>query len=342
MLNVGLNNREPLVSVVMPVYNVEPWVEDAVMSILRQSYGNIELVAVDDGSTDGTEKKIRKIEDPRLRIIKTGHQGLFKALNTGIHSAKGKWIARMDGDDIVHPDRIKTQITFLNSMPDSVICGSCYGYISPNGGIVRKEYGFGNGIKIDRSFLTAGKGCADASMIFKRNIAVEEGLYDVDISMNEKSLWYKMLRRGDGYLIGTCLYFVRVRKGSSNIGQVGGAQRGRQARKRYDPEGYGQKYGDRSLPDRLSAYRQGVRTKLRIFRAAGDHKSALHCAIQSLKAAPLKDAVNLLFMAVTGCESIKLWRKTIPNVPGYVRYNPENRDVDRFLENFGIRVSSRA
>ena len=338
MLNRCLNDKEPLVSIVMPVYNVEPWVEDAVMSILRQSYENIELVAVDDGSTDRTVQKIQEIGDPRLRIIKTEHQGLFKALNIGVKTANGEWIARMDGDDIVHPDRIKTQITLLISTPGVVMCGSCYGYISPNGRIVKKDYGFENGIKMDRSFLTTGRGCADASMVFRRDIAVEEGLYDVDISMTEKSLWYKMLKRGEGFLIGSCLYFVRIRKGSSNIGQVGGAQRGRQARKRYDPKGYRHKYSGSSPPDRQLAYRQGVRTKLRIFRAAGDYKSALSCAIQSLKVAPAKAAVNLIFMAVTGRESIKLWRNCNTTVPEYVRYQPENSDVARFLYNFGIRA----
>ena len=110
--------HHPLVSVIIPVYNVAPWVEHAIESILCQTYKNLEAIIIDDGSTDNTAQIVNNIKDPRVRLISTDHRGLFCALNTGIAEANGKYIARMDGDDISHPYRIEKQIDVMEKNQD--------------------------------------------------------------------------------------------------------------------------------------------------------------------------------------------------------------------------------
>lgn len=105
-----------LISVVMPCYNAEKYVGFAIKSILDQSYRNFELIAIDDGSTDNTDEKIRNLQDPRIRYI--GHRqnsGNYVARNIGVKAANGAYICVMDADDIAMPDRLKTQHQFLES-----------------------------------------------------------------------------------------------------------------------------------------------------------------------------------------------------------------------------------
>lgn len=115
----------PTISVLMPVYNVEAYIGEAVESILAQTFTNFELIILDDCSTDKTSDIVSTFSDSRIRYIKQPRNlGLSENLNTGIRMARGKYIARMDGDDISLPDRLKTQIDFLETHPDIALC-SC-------------------------------------------------------------------------------------------------------------------------------------------------------------------------------------------------------------------------
>lgn len=108
--------RAVSVSVLMPVYNGEKHVAQAVESVLNQTYKNFEFVIIDDGSTDKTERIIRSYKDKRIRYLKNPtNQGIVKSLNRGIDLANGKYIARMDADDICLPRRIETEYLFLES-----------------------------------------------------------------------------------------------------------------------------------------------------------------------------------------------------------------------------------
>lgn len=101
------------VSVVLPVYNAENTISRAAQSILDQSLRDIELVAIDDGSTDKTLAVLNKINDPRLRIVELPHQGVVHAANAGTQLANASIIARMDADDFSHPDRLRQQVHLL-------------------------------------------------------------------------------------------------------------------------------------------------------------------------------------------------------------------------------------
>lgn len=106
----------PLVSVILPIYKGEKYILTAVNSILNQSYKNIELILINDCSPDDSVYKLKNITDPRIKIITNPtNLGLIKTLNKGIQTAKGKYIARMDQDDISFVNRIEEQVQFLEN-----------------------------------------------------------------------------------------------------------------------------------------------------------------------------------------------------------------------------------
>jgi len=116
-----------LVSFLMPVYNAASTVHRAIKSILGQRESpELEIVIVDDGSTDGTSEIVAPLakEDKRLKLISTSHRGIVPALITGQSACRGDFIARMDADDIAHPDRLKEQLALAESDPRLGLLGT--------------------------------------------------------------------------------------------------------------------------------------------------------------------------------------------------------------------------
>lgn len=121
-------NMKPLVSVIMPIYNAEKYVEEAIESILNQTMSDFELILIDDGSVDGTRKIVEdySIKEGRIRpVYNETNIGLVDSLNKGIELASGRYIARMDGDDISTSDRFENQIRFLENNSLDIVGGQC-------------------------------------------------------------------------------------------------------------------------------------------------------------------------------------------------------------------------
>jgi len=116
----------PLVSVLMPVLDAEPFLEEAVESILGQSFGDFELLALDDGSTDASPRMLEALaaRDARVRVLHREHAGLARRLNEGIEQARGEFVARMDADDVAHPERLARQVEYLRAHPECVAVGT--------------------------------------------------------------------------------------------------------------------------------------------------------------------------------------------------------------------------
>jgi len=124
----------PFVSVVLPAYNIERDVVVAVESILRQFFSDFELIVIDDGSTDRTVDLIKGIGDARIRLLRNGtNRGIVFSLNRGLDEARGRYIARMDADDIARPERLARQVAFLEAHPDVGVCGSWVRKFVPHG-----------------------------------------------------------------------------------------------------------------------------------------------------------------------------------------------------------------
>ena len=117
--------KEKLVSIVLPIYNSEKYIDDTLKSILDQSYKNLEIILINDCSTDRTKELINQYSDIRIKIIHNEvNLGIAKTLNKGISLANGNYIARMDSDDICFPTRIEEQVKFLESHPEIDVCGT--------------------------------------------------------------------------------------------------------------------------------------------------------------------------------------------------------------------------
>lgn len=117
--------EEPKVTVLMPVYNGEEYLREAIDSILSQTFADFEFLIINDGSTDGSVEIIESYQDPRIRLFHNeSNLNLRTTLNKGLKLARGEYIARMDCDDVSLPQRLAKQVKFMDLHPDIGICGS--------------------------------------------------------------------------------------------------------------------------------------------------------------------------------------------------------------------------
>jgi glycosyltransferase involved in cell wall biosynthesis len=122
-----------LVSVVIPAYNTEPFIGSTVSSVLAQTHTELELIVVDDGSTDRTVENASRFPDPRLRIITQSNAGVAQARNRGIEASRGLYVALLDADDTWLPHKLSTQIAALTANPTWGAVGGLMHHISSSG-----------------------------------------------------------------------------------------------------------------------------------------------------------------------------------------------------------------
>ncbi|PKH03006.1 glucosyl transferase [Psychromonas sp. MB-3u-54] len=108
----------PIVSVVIPMYNVEDHIQQCIQSVLAQTFQNFEVICVNDGSTDSTLDKLRQFNDPRIRLIQQANRGLSGARNSGILAARGLYVALLDADDFWAHEKLTYHVNHLNSHPN--------------------------------------------------------------------------------------------------------------------------------------------------------------------------------------------------------------------------------
>lgn len=283
-------------SVIMPVFNQEQYVALAISSILKQSFKDFEFIIVDDGSTDRTIEIIESFDDSRIRLIRAEHGGFIAALKLATREAKGKWVARMDSDDICPPDRLEKQMKFLAEHPECVFVSASYGVVTPAGKLLLPE-STGNFRYVEPADITAAKFLfADPATIFDRGLALEEG-YD-DQWQNEKPLWYRLLSRGKGVALDDPLYFMRWRMGSVSRGQLAKKGIGMNAgvRAKYDPENASQR--PKTVSSRASL--KDERRCVYFFAAARDRRAAMKIALQTLRRFPFHRGAFELLLVATG------------------------------------------
>lgn len=142
---MSAKSAKPVVSVVMPLYNGERYLREAVESVLAQTFADFELIAIDDASTDGTARLMESYDDPRIRLLRNeANLGLVGTLNRGLGAAAGAYVARMDQDDVSLPERFAKQVAFMDSHPEVAACGTWARHIDAEGrlmGDIRKAVG---------------------------------------------------------------------------------------------------------------------------------------------------------------------------------------------------------
>ena len=197
----------PRISVIMPVYNCAPYLREAINSVLGQSFSDLELLIIDDASSDETVDIIKEFEDIRIRLIqKPINTGYTESLNLGLKIARGELIARMDGDDISDLSRFALQIKEFDGNPDLKLCGSWIKII--DNGCVFQFPTLHDAIKVE--FLEY---CciAHPSVMFRRMFMEQNKLsYDKTYEPAEDfDLWTRMIKLGTFINIPKVLLYYR-------------------------------------------------------------------------------------------------------------------------------------
>lgn len=173
---------DPLISVVMPVYNGRRYLAEAMDSILAQTVRDFEFICVDDGSTDDSAAIISEYSkrDARVRLFSRPNTGVWKALNDGIEASRGRLIARMDADDVSLPNRFEKQLAFLEAHPEVVAVGCPVLVMDADGAPLREmpDPPRWTHEEIDAAHLTGGgQVFFHPALIFRRSALERIGLY---------------------------------------------------------------------------------------------------------------------------------------------------------------------
>lgn len=210
-IHLGIVSHYKMVSVVMPVYNGEKFLKECIDSVLHQTLGDFEFIIVDDGSTDNTESIVKSYTDDRIVYIKKKHSGISDSLNLGINRSIGLYIARMDADDMMYPNRLETQVNFLEQHReyDAVATGFEWGNNKPE-----KEYWQWNESKeVLLEYFNSGNNCIAHPTIMFRTSSIKslpflyEKIYD---GAEDYKLWHTMLTHGRRiYMLRDVLYYYR-------------------------------------------------------------------------------------------------------------------------------------
>lgn len=169
----------PPISVLLAVYNGQRYLPQAVESVLAQTFGDFEFIAIDDGSTDHTRSILETYaaKDSRLRLISRPNKGLTVTLNEGIGLAHGEFLARMDADDICRPTRFATQLAYLQSHPDCVLVGSRVLLIDPDGLPIRQACDEQTHEQIDQAHLNRLWPVVHPAVMMRTNAVRQVGGY---------------------------------------------------------------------------------------------------------------------------------------------------------------------
>lgn len=182
----------------MSVYNGRKYLREAIDSVLNQTFADFELIAIDDGSTDGSGAILREYTDPRLKLLTNEtNLGLIGSLNRGLAAARGEYVARQDCDDLLEPERLAKQVAYLDAHPDVVLVGTWMQLIDEQGAdITLWRYPTTNAeIRWAMLFNTA---VGHPASMFRTAVARDAGGYSPDFLFAEDyDLWSRLATRGN-------------------------------------------------------------------------------------------------------------------------------------------------
>ena len=209
-----------LVSVVMSVYNGQRHVAEAVESILGQTFTDFEFIVINDGSTDGTGDVLDGYDDPRLHLVTQANQGLTRSLNRAIQLSRGRYIARMDADDVSLPTRLEKQVAWLDAHPRLGVLGTAVRVIDDWGEIVPEEGQpktiTGTEAIARRLFIEGTNALIHGSVMMRREAVERAGGYrEVFEYSQDYDLWLRIVEHYEVDNLPEVLYYRRVSVGST-------------------------------------------------------------------------------------------------------------------------------
>lgn len=212
----NMDAANPLVSVIMSVHNGEQWLGQAIESIIHQTYSNWEFIIIDDASGNAAQQVLQQYAkaDTRIKLTrKDTQQGLTRNLNTAINQCQGEYIARMDADDVSHPQRLEKQVAFLQSHPEVAMVASFIEMTDQYGNAIkawaddRKAYS----AAIIRRILPWRNCIAHPSVMIRTSVLRRYRYNEIQLNTEDWDLWLRMAAGGEVIeKINEVLLFYRV------------------------------------------------------------------------------------------------------------------------------------
>lgn len=187
-----MNDSIPLISVVMPVYNGEKYLSKAIESIITQTFTCFEFIIINDGSTDNSEKIILSFKDERIRYKKQENKGIGLSLHYGCSLVRGKYIARMDADDISNENRLQIQYDFLEKHSEVVLLSSAVRFIDEDGHTFGRSFPYTEDKLLKRLLKDRGSAIAHPSVMMRTDVYKKCGGYSDLQPMEDYYLWMKL------------------------------------------------------------------------------------------------------------------------------------------------------
>lgn len=213
----------PVVSVLMPVYNGERFLRQAIDSVLGQTFRDFELVVVDDGSTDATPRILKSCDDTRLKVVRIPHSGLVAALNAGFAGCSGRYVARMDADDSSYPERFARQVEHLDAHTDVDVVTCWSDLLDEDGKVVgRMTGGVGEDMILE---LAGGNEIVHGSVMVRRASLPPPPVYAKP--PEDYILWIRLSREGRRFhALPEVLYGFREHGGRHSLVKAASQSRG--------------------------------------------------------------------------------------------------------------------
>lgn len=213
------NKQKDLVSIIIPVYNGEKYLREAIDSALSQTYKNIEVIVVNDGSTDNSEE-IAKSYGSRIRYFKKENGGVSSALNMGLEKMRGYYFSWLSHDDLYYPEKIEKQVAYARKFDDKTIVISNWTIINANGEFIEDKHLDSRLEKLPTCFLAFDRktwlnGCA---MLIPKAIFEEFGNFNEKLrSTQDYEMWFRISRKIQFKILPDCLLFSRAHKDQGSL-----------------------------------------------------------------------------------------------------------------------------
>lgn len=191
-------NQTPLVTVLIASYNHHEFIEACINSYANQTYSNIQLIVIDDGSTDNSLNLIRELSDRySFNFISQSNQGLSKVLNKGIGLAQGKYFVSASSDDIPMLDRIEKQVDLLESRGDILICAGNHVEIDENGEVYKRQKTYdARELTFEDIFYRKVVGVSAPTAMCSTEVLRSVGGYDSSVRLEDIYMWLKVTSHG--------------------------------------------------------------------------------------------------------------------------------------------------
>jgi glycosyltransferase involved in cell wall biosynthesis len=317
-------------TVILPAHNAEETIAQAIASTLNQTYTDFELWVLENGSSDQTAEIARSFSDPRVKVFELGPVGFQGALQYAIENAPSEWLARMDADDLMFPERLRIQMKVVQQRPELVFVGTACALLTPFNHIFERVMAAPSR-EVDSERLGWGRFFGDPSVVFNRRVALEAGGVDSEFSNGDVPLLFRLLQRGNGWEIADSLHLYRLGPHSMSR-RADFLKQGIQIRAKYAPNTLSH-YG---TPPEVGSSAWGSIAALELL--SGD-STAVRQAARFLEAEAPRTAKRMRWGSYFGRVAYVLYNWRYPSRYSYRRRRDWERLFAPFLErelvNFG-------